>query len=255
MDRARYIWRFARLVREPLRFALAEYVGAPRVGGYRPRGTDLEVFVRHRSGDLYILEQIFGQRVFAWPPEVAAHLEGRDPLIVLDLGAHVGLFASWILTRVVGAEVTAVEPDDDNRRLLQRAVDRNGLADRLRVVPACASTDDGTVLFAGGHGSTSHIVSERAADPHARPVPARDVLPLMARSDLVKIDIEGGEWPLLRDARFGDGRTAAVALEYHPASGIGSPRAEAIALLGRAGFATADVDMPGAETGMLWAWR
>ena len=39
----------------------------------------------------------------------------------------------------------------------------------------------------------------------------------MAEADLVKIDIEGGEWPILTDPRFAQLPTPALVIEYHPA--------------------------------------
>ncbi len=224
------------------------------MGRYTPRGSELQVFIRHRSGDLYILEEAFGERMFVWPPEVAERLGKRSTLTVLDLGAHIGFFSAATLAQHADAEITAFEPDEDNRRLLEMMVDTNRLSSRIRVVPACAAARDGTVAFASGSGSTSHIVYEPGA-ANVQSVPAEDVLPLMARSDLVKIDIEGGEWSLLRDARFGSGETAAMLLEYHPGQGVTDGREEALEALTRAGFETGYLDYPGSGVGMFWGWR
>jgi hypothetical protein len=85
----------------------------------------------------------------------------------------------------------------------------------------------------------------------------RDVLPQIAGCDLVKIDIEGGEWPILADLRFAAAPPRVVVLEYHPAVDSGlDPRAETVRLLGAAGMRTLpiwDADRDG--FGMMWAWR
>ena len=41
------------------------------------------------------------------------------------------------------------------------------------------------------------------------------MFPHLHDADLLKIDIEGGEWPLLTDARFGELKVPAIVLEYH----------------------------------------
>jgi hypothetical protein len=88
-------------------------------------------------------------------------------------------------------------------------------------------------------------------------VPALDVFPFLEDVDLLKIDIEGAEWPILADPRFGAGVAKTLALEYHP---YGSPepdaRALALRLLREAGYETkvSDFRLPPGH-GMLWAWR
>jgi hypothetical protein len=47
-------------------------------------------------------------------------------------------------------------------------------------------------------------------------VPVRDVFPYMQECDLLKIDIEGGEWGLLADPRFASTSAKALVMEVHP---------------------------------------
>ena len=88
-------------------------------------------------------------------------------------------------------------------------------------------------------------------------VQAIDVFPFLDDVDLLKIDIEGAEWPLLTDPRFQADVARAVALEFHP-FGCPSPDAGAFArtLLEDRGYETVASSFhlpPG--YGMLWAWR
>jgi hypothetical protein len=85
----------------------------------------------------------------------------------------------------------------------------------------------------------------------------RDAFPLIADADLVKIDIEGGEWPILADARFASMRARAVVLEYHiDGSPSGDPAGSAAAALTAAGFVVGEpVPATAPGYGTLWAWR
>ena len=73
------------------------------------------------------------------------------------------------------------------------------------------------------------------ADESATTLPAADVFPYLEGADLVKIDIEGGEWPILSDPRFAELEARALVLEYHPHLCPGpDPRECADGLLARA---------------------
>jgi hypothetical protein len=123
------------------------------------------------------------------------------------------------------------------------------------MLPVVAAARDAQLPFIGGAFAESHVPAGAAA-AGAPLHEARDVLPLMAEADLVKIDIEGGEWPLLTDPRFADLPTRALVIEYHPAGCPGpDPRASVTALLRAAGYRTEEIaDVP-IGAGMLWAWR
>ena len=87
-------------------------------------------------------------------------------------------------------------------------------------------------------------------------VPVVDALERLRDADLVKIDIEGGEWAILGDPRFEDLPARVVVLEYHPYLCPGpDARSAALELLSRAGFEIRPFEHRSDGTGMLWAWR
>jgi FkbM family methyltransferase len=246
----------ARLVRDPARFALAEAVGRGRVLPHRTRDGAVEVLLEHGSPDVDAFDELFYQRIYAPPPEVLAALEPvRRPLRILDVGANIGLFGAWALGRWPDAEIDAFEPDPRNAALHRAAIARNGRGATWRLHAAAAAAADGTLTFAAGRYALSGPTGPD--DPDAIEVPAVDILPTLAESDLVKIDAEGSEWEILGDPRFAGLTARALALEYHPEFCPGDDaRAEAVALLERVGFAVRDVPTAAPEGyGSLWAWR
>jgi len=59
------------------------------------------------------------------------------------------------------------------------------------------------VRFVAGLEALSHVVNGGAGEPAREiTVPMRDVLPEICSADLVKLDIEGGEWDILLDPRL-----------------------------------------------------
>ncbi|MCA1656658.1 MAG: FkbM family methyltransferase, partial [Actinobacteria bacterium] len=178
---------------------------------------------------------------------------GRPP-VVLDLGANVGFAAAWFSARWPGARIVCVEPDPFNLEALRDAAAHAG--GRWRVIEAAAAAAPGTIEFASGAGATSHA---RAGG--GLRVATVDFFALAAktRADLVKIDIEGGEWELLTDARLDDLGAIAIFVEFHPhLCPTDDPRAEAVSRLEAAGYTVSEVaplaHAP-ADVGLLWAWR
>jgi FkbM family methyltransferase len=246
----------ARLVRAPVRFALADVLGGDRVVAHRLRATGIEVLIEHGSLDVHTFDEIFHQQIYAPPPEVESALATIDrPLRILDIGANIGLFGAWALGRWPHARIEAYEPDPRNVALHRRTIARNGAEAAWTLHDAAAAAEDGTLRFAAGR-----YVLGRPADPgdtDAIEVRKHDVLPSVLASDLVKIDAEGSEWEILADPRFEETSAAAIALEYHPdLCPSDNARAVAVKCLQGAGFQIRDVPTPAPPGyGSLWAWR
>jgi FkbM family methyltransferase len=247
----------AAIVRQAPAFAIRELLRRHVVVRYTLRGSGVRVVIRHRTPDVVTLGEVFHDHQYAPPPEVARALEARGgPREVLDLGANVGLFGAFCLARWPQARLTAFEPDPDNAAVLERCVAANGRGGSWRVVRAAAGTEAGEAEFVAGLSSLSHLATGQGATEATVRVRVEDVLPRIAASDLVKIDIEGGEWALLRDTRFAEQPPPVLVLEYHPYPSVQNPpRAELERILRSAGFELAPIFHRPDDYGMVWAWR
>jgi FkbM family methyltransferase len=246
----------ARLVANPARFALAELAGRGRVVVHRVRRGGAIVVLQHGTPDVQSFDELFYQQIYAPPPEVDAALAALDRAPrILDVGANIGLFGAWALARWPEAEIEAFEPDPRNAALHRRTIAASGRGAVWRLHEAAAAAADGEMRFVTGRYAMSGPATD--ADRAAATVPARDVLPLMARADVVKIDAEGSEWAILDDPRLAATAARALALEYHPElCPEDDARTAAVRRLHAAGFAVRDVPTqapPG--YGSLWAWR
>ncbi len=243
--------RLGSLVQESVRFALADLGGMSGFRRYHLRRGGRPVLLRHGTIDTWTFYEVFARRLYAPPPAVAAALDGVTEPHVVDLGANIGMFGLDVLTRHPRARITAYEPDAANAAVHRRLVELNA-APEWHLVEACAGAHDGTVTFLSGQETASRIVQEQT--PGSVDVPMADVLPTLAGADLVKMDIEGGEWPILSDARFADVRS--VILEYHPHGCPGDdPASTARELLEGWGFTLTPVFHDAGGIGMLWATR
>jgi FkbM family methyltransferase len=244
----------ARLVREPVRFAARELRGRG-TGLYRLRSGGARVALRHGTIDRTTYDEVFHERLYAPPAPVREILASLDRPVVCDLGANVGMFGAWALTEISPAEIIAFEPDPANALVHEAVIAANDTGTRWRLERTAAGARDREASFEGGRFAESRLVSDV---PGASVVRVRDVFPELQRADVLKIDVEGGEWELLGDPRLGQVPVRVIALEYHPhLCPEPDPEAAAWSALEEAGFAVAASDAwAGPEGhGMLWAWR
>lgn len=246
--------RGARVVRGPVRFAAAEIIRPGAPAECRLRGSRTIVCLRHATRDVDILVEIFARGMYEPPREIAAALRNTKPR-VLDLGGNVGLFGVFAFERLSAETVTSVEPDPGNVDVLRRCIAGNRLGDRWSLVDAAASTHNGSLRFRAGEFADSRIAAP--GEKGSVEVPCVDAIAMMAGVDLVKIDIQGGEWPLLRDPRLRETRIGSLVMEWHTiGSEVDDPRAAAVQAVIDAGMRVdLDVVNAGAETGVVWASR
>jgi FkbM family methyltransferase len=118
---------------------------------------------------------------------------------VLDLGAHIGVFA--LSASASGYRVVAVEASPRNASLLRASADRNGFG-RMTVVEAAISDRPGTLEFCP-FGPYGHAVTDRTEQHASIQVRATTVDDLLSdlgwdRVDFIKMDIEGSEVSAVR---------------------------------------------------------
>jgi FkbM family methyltransferase len=201
-----------------------------------------------------VLDEIFSQREYEFPEPAEAALAavGASPNVA-DLGANIGLFGAWVLGRFQEAHIVAFEADPSNATVHRSTIAANRSADRWQLVEAFAATHDGWASFAAGYHATSH----EGGGETAIQVRAVDVFGHLERVDLLKIDIEGSEWPLLADRRFTETPATVVVLEYH-AEGCPAPDPTAAAerMLLDAGYDVVHGSTkPAYGAGVVWGVR
>lgn len=148
---------------------------------------------------------------------------GPTPRIV-DLGANIGLASLYFLTRWPAARLLACEPNPAAFALLQR----NLAADRfpkacIRLEGSAVSEADGTVEFTVPAGNPTAVyasISRRGTtagtEVQTLRVPAVDAARLFAEpADLLKLDIEGHEYPVLEHALPQASVIRSLVIEFH----------------------------------------
>ncbi|MDE2754298.1 MAG: FkbM family methyltransferase [Gemmatimonadota bacterium] len=191
--------RFALLARRAARRHLAGPVDT-RLWGHR-----LRLFTDRSISEARILflprswDRTERKRIARWV---------RPGFTFVDVGANVGAYSFWILSRIGGTgRVVTVEPNPDLTRQLRFNVHVNGVQDRMRVVQAAVGAARGRGLLSLGtrNSGEGRLAGPGEATDGIPTVPVRVVTLAdiveeagLNRIDCLKVDVEGGEADVLR---------------------------------------------------------
>jgi FkbM family methyltransferase len=180
---------------------------------------------------------------------------------VLDLGGNIGLFGAWVRGRWPSATIESFEADPANAAVLSRVAASNGGPACWSVSAVAVVNYTGELTFVSGLFGESHLATGDAASddrPGGRTVtvPTVDLFEQDHNVDVLKMDIEGGEWSILTDSRMAGLQADVIVLEWHA---IGcpepDPRAAASRLLTEAGYPNVEEVDVATYCGVMWAWR
>lgn len=141
-----------------------------------------------------------------WEPENLAVLLSfvRHDTVFLDIGANVGYFSVAVGNRIGNAgQVYAYEPHPDLTALIARSIHLNSLEHKVTVTQMALSDHPGTLsLFYPddhlGRGTAARTIDEPGRTITVEAAVLDTLLPETLIVDLVKIDVEGFELPVLR---------------------------------------------------------
>lgn len=173
-----------------------------------------------------------GRATYQWDKIQAAvgHCPRTRRRVALDVGAHVGLWAMW-LVRAFG-HVHCFEPDPSHGDLLRLNMDRTN----YRLFQTALGDRDGRAVlqsFRGESGRT-HVMPCQAGAVEVRTLDSYAI----ERVDLIKIDVEGFELPVILggEQTIREQRPVMVVEQKgNEAGNYGRARGEAVAQLQRWG--------------------
>jgi FkbM family methyltransferase len=212
--------------------ALLSLAGPMLVDEVGVRGSDVRLRVRSPM-DVWTVKETWVDRVYE---RFGAPL--RDGWTVFDVGAGFGDFSLRAAAAGPDVRVHAFEPHPGSRALLADNVARNHAANVTVHAEAVGAQTGRVDLLAAEQALDSAVTA--AADGG---VPALSLADAMAavgaqRVDLLKLDCEGSEFPILQGAGAGTlARVQRIVMEYHDDLPAGRDHRALGALLASHGYA------------------
>jgi FkbM family methyltransferase len=181
------------------------------------------VTLRLRAGPRFALRSNFSEnKDCGVASEIFVHdfyndhgsLETNNVRLVVDLGANVGFSLLHFLHKYPSCCIIADEPHSGHVKQAERNLALDGSRDRVELHDKAAGAKNRTMYLS--QEETSSSLSD-AASAATIAVEVVDIFPrlLGERIDLLKMDIEGGEYEILADERFGQLNLGAVVMEWH----------------------------------------
>jgi FkbM family methyltransferase len=135
------------------------------------------------------------------------------PRYVVDVGANIGVFSLYQSMLKRAEQVIAFEPSPEVFPRLLKNMEMNGIKN-VRVIHAAVGNEAGTLSFSEDRISANSRVSE-SGTIKVPCVRLDDELKDVAIIDILKIDTEGYEIPVLRGASETLRKTEQIVLELH----------------------------------------
>jgi FkbM family methyltransferase len=174
---------------------------------YRPQSSDEAVMQQtftHAELELYRLQR--------WE-EIMRFVSAAPKPLIVDCGAYIGTTAVYFALRYPHAGIVAIEPDDDNFKLLEH--NTQGLT--VRCVKAGVSNVPGQSWI---EKDADHMTRHRLVPQENGPVSMIAINDIYRHHDdctpfIVKVDIEGGEKELFLSNTEWIDRTPIIIMEPH----------------------------------------
>jgi FkbM family methyltransferase len=189
------------------------------------------VALREGSTDRKVFDEVFLENTYGGLAVSSASNTAPAPVVLIDLGANIGLSAIALARQLRPAGIVAVEPDSANFAMLQQNLRLAGLSDRSKTIRAFAGAERGFAeLVDSGNGAWGMRMG----------APARAGIPVWRIEDLValakqmfndtrhpfrdaaspakivlKCDIEGAEAQLFQSLTRWEHLVERVVLELH----------------------------------------
>ena len=177
----------------------------------------LTIILRSGTSDRCVFNDLWLEQAYALPG-----LTYEKYSTIIDVGAHIGLFALFAAKASPHATIHAFEPEPENFALLKRNAEVNHLSDRITMAQEGLSGEKGTIQLhvIPGRGEC-HSSYRQAEESYPITIPVTTLEEVfrrytIERCDLLKMNCEGEEYNILLSLpnTLYD-RIGAILLNYH----------------------------------------
>ena len=210
---------------------------------------EIQSWPRRKPGQLLIgdhfvkygdLHGLFWQAVQIFQQDLYGTTFKTDTPVILDCGAHVGMAALYFKSVYPNAKVTSYEADPLLAEMAKANLAAFGFDD-VDVQAAAVWTHSDGVHFDMSGDDAGHVMESQAGTA----TPSIDLKSRLEAEpvDLVKLDVEGAEFPLIEHCADSLDRVQRMIIEVHHLGGAPPRVGDLISTLENAGFRVAFQDL------------
>lgn len=215
----------------------------PRYQETEIKAGGFNIVLADKSSFLYMYEEIFAKEIYRFE---SSTLTPR----IIDAGANIGLATLYFKKLYPAAHLIAFEPDPQLFRLLNQNVSRHHLSD-VTLIPKALAANDEQRSFIPDHADGGRLANPTETSGSFKVETARLSHYLNQPTDFVKIDIEGEELNVLKEAQNQLPLVKNLFVEYHSFVDQDQKLDELLALLHQAGFRYRIQSIPSNPTGPM----
>jgi FkbM family methyltransferase len=207
------------------------------------------IVMRYSPPDFYTAGEVFSSRDYVGPFQIPPDLRN-----IHDVGGNVGYTTVFLASRFPDSHINVFEPHPEHVQQINLNIALNSLQSRT-TVHACAAGAASRKFFLTDAATCSTLTD--SPEDGAKPVDVIDWLDLAQKQqiDLLKMDIEGGEYEIIFDPRFDHLRIPYIFMEWHiPPHSTQPSIAKRLSELGYTVKVGPERQLPnGMHYGMIWA--
>ena len=159
--------------------------------------------------------------------------ENKSPLII-DCGANIGSSCLYFKSLYPTAKIIAFEADKRIATILEKNLKNNNIDD-IDVVHRAVWIDDNGIEFSTDGADGGSIYSKETTQK-VKSIRLKNYLEEEPSIDLLKIDIEGAEYEVLKDCQDSLGSVERIFVEYHSWNGSPQKLSEILEIFEKNGF-------------------
>lgn len=154
--------------------------------------------------------------------------------VVYDCGANVGMSCLYFSTKYPTAKIKAFEADPNIEKILSENLNQNHVGN-VEVIGKAVWIDNNSIELSleGADGATIYSKTNLIMVPSVR---LKDIIEKESIIDMLKIDIEGAEYEVLKDCSGSLNNVENIFIEYHSYINSNQNLSEIIMILEKNGF-------------------
>ncbi len=145
--------------------------------------------------------------------EIYKFSSDTDEPVIFDCGANVGTSCLYFKQLFPNAKIKAFEADPMIANILKSNLSKNGIDD-IEIINKAVWIDDSGIEF-GSEGADGDSINSISNKIKIETIRLKDFLEKEKKVDLLKIDIEGAEYQVLKDCNNSLNSVQNLFVEYH----------------------------------------